>query len=93
MSRRESSPKGRQITMRIDEEIAAVLDEIRDLASTEIAKPSFTDIFRAVLQAGAPIVRAKLLASKGHPATPPTSDATPSASARGKSATRKRSKP
>jgi hypothetical protein len=91
MSGREPTPKGHQFNMRIDPEMARELNELRDLASTQIVKPTLTDILRAVIRLGIPMLRAELVREKV-PASAPA-DPAPDAHARGARAARRKPKP
>jgi hypothetical protein len=76
----------------MDPEMERDLNELRDLASTKIFSPNLTDILRAVIKAGVPIVRAELLGSSRPPPQPPPADAVPDALARSTPAARKKRK-
>ena len=76
--------------MRIAPDMARELNELRDLASTQIVKPTLTDVLRAALRLGIPLLREELLHSK---ASPTGSEATaPHAHARSSPAARKKPK-
>lgn len=93
MSGKEPHPKGRQVNLRMDPEMERDLNELRDLASTKIFSPNLTDILRAVIKAGVPIVRAELLGSSSPSPQATPQDAALNIQARSTPATRKKQRP
>lgn len=70
MNGKERDTKGRQVNMRMDPAMEEELHELRELASVQIVQPTMTDILRAAIKAGIPILRADLLRSRALAAQP-----------------------
>jgi hypothetical protein len=91
MSDEGRDPKGRQVNMRMEPSMERELSELRELASTQIVTPTMTDIMRAAIKAGIPVLRAELLRSRA-PAPPPA-DPPSDAQARSAPAAREQREP
>jgi hypothetical protein len=91
MSDEGRDSKVRQVNMRMEPAMEKELMELRELASTQIVTPTMTDIMRAAIKAGIPVLRAELLRSRG--SAPPPADPPSDAQARSDPATSEQQKP